>query len=117
MVLIHLFPYIWLKLIFFDKNQAMKDLGMRLDNIYKEIEKNLSLQGDLHNTIKTIKAENQELNEKIRVLEGKLKESRNAGERAELEKQQQNIQNNKEVNNKIDELLSEVERCITLLKK
>ena len=88
-----------------------------MDIIYKEIEKNLSLQGDLQNTIKTIKAENQELNKKVRALEEQLNEAREAGKRAELDKQKQNIQNNKGVNNKIDELLSEVERCITLLKK
>jgi len=95
----------------------MKDLGGRLDIIYKEIEKILSLRSDLEGTINKLKSENQELVSKMQGFEAQLKKAREAGERAELEKQQHKLQNNKEINNKIDELLGEVERCITLLKK
>ena len=95
----------------------MKDLDKRLEIIYKEIEKILSLQGELQDTVKKLKSDNQELTNKMRVLDEQLKKAREAGERAQLEKQNNNTQHNQEINNKIDELLSEVERCITLLKK
>ena len=94
----------------------MKDLDKRLEIIYKEIEKILSLQGELQDTVKKLKSDNQELTNKMRVLDEQLKKASEADERAQLEKQNNNTQHNQEINNKIDELLSEVERCITLLK-
>ena len=95
----------------------MKDLDKRLEIIYKEIEKILSLQSELHNTVKVLKSENQDLTNKMRTVDEQLKKAREAGEMAQLEKLKHNSHNNQEINNKIDELLSEVERCITLLKK
>ena len=95
----------------------MKDLEKRLENIYKGIEKILSLQSDLENTNKKLKADNQELNAKIKAFESQLTKTREDGMAVQLEKQKQNTHQNKEINHKIDELLSEVERCITLLKK
>lgn len=94
----------------------MKDLDKRLDIIYKEIEKILSLQSELHDSVKRLKSENQELTGKLRIVDEQLKKAREAVEAAQLEKQKFNTQHNKEINNKIEELLSEVERCITLLK-
>jgi hypothetical protein len=95
----------------------MKDLDRRLEIIYKEIEKTLSLQSELQDRVKKLKTDNQLLSDKIKVLDKQLQRTRQAGEMAQLEKEKFNTQNNKEINNKIDELLSEVERCITLLKK
>ena len=95
----------------------MKGLEKRLDIIYKEIEKILSLHGDFEKTINKLKAENQELVNKMQGFEAQLKKAREAGERANLENQEHKQLNNKEINNKIDGLLIEVERCITLLKK
>ncbi len=94
----------------------MKDLDKRLENIYKEIEKILSLQGELQDTVKKLKSDNQELAGKLKVVDEQLKRAREVGETAQLDKQKHNTQHNQEINNKIDELLSEVERCITLLK-
>ena len=94
----------------------MKDLDKRLEIIYKEVEKILSLQGTLQDTVNKLKFDNQELTNKLQVLDGQLKKAKEAGETAQLEKQKHNTQHNQELNNKIDELLSEVERCITLLK-
>ena len=95
----------------------MNDLDKRLELIYREIEKIISLRGELQDKVKRLEAENQQLANNLSVLDEQLKKAREAGKTAQLEKQNLNIQNNKEVNNKIDELLSEVERCITLLKK
>jgi hypothetical protein len=95
----------------------MNDLDNRLEIIYKEIEKNLSLHGKLEETIKKLKSDNQCLTDKMKTLDEQLKKAREAGEMAQLEKLKHNSHNNQEINNKIDELLSEVERCITLLKK
>ncbi|MGP8217144.1 MAG: hypothetical protein ACLQQ4_16360 [Bacteroidia bacterium] len=94
----------------------MKDLDKRLENIYREIEKILSLHGELQNAVKKLKAENQELTNKLKILDEQLKKAGQAAETAQPEKQKHNSQHNQEINNKIDELLSEVERCITLLK-
>jgi len=94
----------------------MKDLDKRLEIIYKEIEKILSLQGELQDRVEKLKSDNQELTGRMRVLDAQLKKAREAGEIAQLEKLKHNLQHNQEINNKIDELLSEVERCITLLK-
>ena len=94
----------------------MKDLDKRLEIIYKEIEKILSLQGELQDRVEKLKSDNQELTNRMRVLDEQLKKAREAGEMAQLEKLKHNSQHNQEINNKIDELLSEVERCITLLK-
>ncbi|HSY76322.1 MAG TPA: hypothetical protein VK890_05670 [Bacteroidia bacterium] len=94
----------------------MKDLDKRLEIIYKEVEKILSLQGELQGTIKKLKSDNQELVNKMKTLDEQLKRAREAGETAQQAKQKHNTQHNQEINNKIDELLSEVERCITLLK-
>jgi len=52
----------------------------------------------------------------MRTVDEQLKKAREAAETAQKEKHSHNTQQNQEINNKIDELLSEVERCITLLK-
>jgi hypothetical protein len=95
----------------------MSNLDKRLEIIYKEIEKIISLQSELQSRVKKISSENQELTNKVAALNEQLNKARETGETVRLEKQKLNTQTNKEVNNKIEELLSEVERCITLLKK
>lgn len=94
----------------------MKDLDKRLDIIYKEIEKILSLQSELQDTVKRLKSENQELTGKLKVMDEQVKKAGEAVNAARQEKLNNNTQHNQEINNKIDELLGEVERCITLLK-
>jgi septal ring factor EnvC (AmiA/AmiB activator) len=95
----------------------MKDIEKRLDNIYKEIEKFLYLQGEQENTINKLRAENQELTKKIVAIEQQLKNSERDRKAITTELSNNNTQNNQEINKKIDDLLSEVEQCITLLKK
>jgi septal ring factor EnvC (AmiA/AmiB activator) len=94
----------------------MKELEKRLENIYKEIEKFLSLQGEQQNTINKLRAENQELTKKIGAIEQQLKNSERDRKAITTELANNNTQNNHEINKKIDELLSEVEQCLTLLK-
>ena len=95
----------------------MKELEKRLENIYKEIEKFLYLQGEQQNTINKLRAENQELTKKIVAVEQQLKNSERDRKAITTELSNNNTQNNQEINKKIDDLLSEVEQCITLLKK
>jgi septal ring factor EnvC (AmiA/AmiB activator) len=94
----------------------MKELEKRLENIYKEIEKFLYLQGEQQNTINNLRAENQELTKKIVAIEQQLKNSERDRKAITTELSNNNTQNNQEINKKIDDLLSEVEQCITLLK-
>jgi sugar-specific transcriptional regulator TrmB len=95
----------------------MKELEKRLNNIHKGIEKFLSLQSELTGKNVNLDAENQELAKKIEVLEQQLKKLEKDSKAGENQKQTNNIQKNQLINNKIDELLSEVEQCMTLLKK
>ncbi|HXB10770.1 MAG TPA: hypothetical protein VNZ45_02200 [Bacteroidia bacterium] len=94
----------------------MKELEKRLENIYKEIEKFLYLQGEQQNTINNLRAENQELTKKIVAIEQQLKNSERDRKAITTELSNNNTQNDQEINKKIDDLLSEVEQCITLLK-
>ncbi len=95
----------------------MKELEKRLENIYKEIEKFLYLRGELQKSINKLRAENQELTKKIVTIEQQLKNSERDRKAITTELSNNNTQNNQEINKKIDDLLSEVEQCITLLKK
>ena len=95
----------------------MKDIEKRLENIYKGIEKFLSLQQELQNNNNKLRAENQELTNKIAILEQHLTKTREESLAALSVTNNNNSQNKQEINNKIDELLSEVEQCRTLLKR
>ena len=81
----------------------MKDIEKRLDNIYKEIEKFLYLQGEQENTINKLRAENQELTKKIVAIEQQLKNSERDRKAITTELSNNNTQNNQEINKKIDE--------------
>ena len=95
----------------------MKDLEKRLENIYKGIEKFLSLQQELENNNNKLRAENQELITKIAFLEQQIIKHGVDKEAALSVNNNNNLKNKQEINNKIEELLSEVEQCITLLKR
>ena len=79
----------------------MKDIEKRLDNIYKEIEKFLYLQGEQENTINKLRAENQELTKKIVAIEQQLKNSERDRKAITTELSNNNTQNNQEINKKI----------------
>lgn len=95
----------------------MQDLETRLDKIHKGIEKFLSLRQEQQVHINNLTAENQELISKIENLEQQLKKTKEESTTALSINNHNDSQNKQEINNKIDELLSEVERCITLLKR
>lgn len=81
----------------------METPSARLEKIHDRIEKLLSLQGESNRKFVELKSENQVLMDKIKELES--------------EKLKNNLQNKQEINHKINELLSEVERCMALLKR
>ncbi len=99
------------------QNITMLDLETRLEKIYKEIEKILSLQQEQINHISNLEAENQSLIKKINEVEQQLKITNEESITALSKNNRKDSQNKQEISDKIDELLSEVEDCITLLSK
>jgi hypothetical protein len=95
----------------------MKELEKRLGNIEQRIEKFLSLQRDLENLTNRLKTENQELKKRGEALDQQLKKAEKDDKSVEYQVQTNNSQKNQSINKKIDELLSEVEQCIALLKR
>jgi hypothetical protein len=95
----------------------MKELEKRLDNIQLRIEKILSLHNELERITSKLKAENQELAKKGEALDEQLKKAEKDIQSADYQKKTNNALKNQSINKKIDELLSEVEQCITLLKR
>ncbi|NNM94871.1 MAG: hypothetical protein HKL88_05330 [Bacteroidia bacterium] len=95
----------------------MKDLETRLENIHRGIEYFLSLHKEQEENITNLKAENQILTGKVANLQDQLARFNEESTRALSANNKTKIQNQQEISNKIDELLSEVERCITLLTK
>ena len=95
----------------------MKELEKRLGNIEQRIEKFLSLQRELESLTNRLRAENQELKKRGEALDQQLKKAEKDGKSIEYQIETNNSQKNQSINKKIDELLSEVEQCITLLKK
>lgn len=95
----------------------MKDLAIRLEKIHRAIEKFLSLQQEQQNKIEYLKAENQQLIMKVQGLERELNKSNEKSATALLINNKNNLQNKQEIGNKIEELLSEVEQCITLMDR
>ena len=95
----------------------MKELENRLDNIYREIKKILSLQDELRGRITNLNTENQDLKGKIEILEQQVKKTGIEMQSTDYQNKKSSTHKNQLINKKIDELLSEVEQCITLLKR
>jgi len=95
----------------------MKELEKRLENIQLRIEKILSLRDELERITGKLKAENQELAKKGEALDQQLKNAKQDIQYADYQKKTTNALKNQSINKKIDELLGEVEQCITLLKR
>jgi len=89
----------------------------RLEKIYGRIEKLLSLQIESNHKLVELESVNQQLNTKIKSLEAQVLRAKKDGMTIDSEKQKINLQNKQEINHKINELLSEVERCMALLKR
>jgi sugar-specific transcriptional regulator TrmB len=75
------------------------------------------LHKEQEENITNLKAENQILTGKVANLQDQLARFNEESTRALSANNKTKIQNQQEISNKIDELLSEVERCITLLTK
>jgi len=94
----------------------MKDIEKRLENILRRTEKLISLQNESTGKITALESENQKLVTKIKGLEEQILKLKDSNQNIASEQQKINNQKQKEITLKINDLLSEVDRCISRMK-
>ncbi len=94
----------------------MKDIEQRLENILRRTEKLISLQSELTRKITVLESENQKLINPIKGLEEQILTLKGTNKLVTTEQQKINKQKQGEITHKINDLLSEVERCIARMK-
>jgi hypothetical protein len=94
----------------------MKDIESRLENILRRTEKLISLQSDSTRKITVLESENQKLKSKITNLETQILTLEETKHLNDSEQQKINKQKQLELTQKINDLLSEVEKCISRMK-
>ena len=94
----------------------MKDLAKRLENILHRTEKLISLQSGLNRKVSELESVNQQLIDKIKDLEGQVLKLKESTLTVASEQQKINNQKQREITHKINDLLSEVDRCISRIK-
>jgi len=91
----------------------MKDIEKRLENILRRTEKLISLQSGLNRKISELESVNQQLISKIKGLEVQILKLKENDQTIASEQQKINNQKQREITHKINDLLSEVDRCIS----
>ncbi len=91
----------------------MKDLGTRLENILHQTEKLISLQHESTHKIKVLEFENQKLNSNIKELEKQIFELKEINQTIVSQQQKINNQKQREITHKINDLLNEIDKCIS----
>lgn len=94
----------------------MKDIEKRLENILRRTEKLISLQSGLYRKISELESVNQQLLSKIKGLEEQIIKLKENNQTIASEQQKINNQKQREITHKINDLLSEVDRCISRIK-
>jgi hypothetical protein len=94
----------------------MKGLEKRLEKILLRTEKLISLQHDSMRQIEVLGIENQRLIKQIKGLEEQLLKLEETNQTIASEQQKINNQKQREITHKINDLLSEVDRCISRFK-
>ena len=94
----------------------MKGLDKRLENILHGTEKLISLQRESKRKIEVLESENQRLVKEIKSLEDRMTELKDHNQTTTSEQQKINNQKQREITHKINDLLSEVDKCITRFK-
>lgn len=93
----------------------MKEINRRLENILRGTEKLISLQSELNRKVSELESVNQQLKSKIRALEEQILKLKDDNQII-TSQQQTNKQKQREITHKINNLLSEVDLCISRLK-
>jgi chromosome segregation ATPase len=94
----------------------MKDISTRLENILYKTEKLISLQNGLKSKVSELESVNQKLTEKIKDLDDQILKLKQSNHTIASEQQKINNQKQREITHKINDLLSEVDQCISRLK-
>lgn len=94
----------------------MKDIEQRLENILRRTEKLISLHSELTRKITVLESENQKLKTQSKGLEEQILTLERNKQISDYEQQKINKQKQGELTQKINDLLSEVERCIARMK-
>src|ERR1700721_227143 len=94
----------------------MKDIGTRLENILHKTEKLISLQNELKRKVSELESVNQQFAGKIKDLEGQILKLEQSNQTIASEQLKINNQKQREITHKINDLLSEVDQCISRLK-
>ncbi len=92
----------------------MKGLDKRLENILHRTEKLISLQSESTRKITVLESENQRLTSEIKSLEEQILKLKDHNQTTTSEQQKINNQKQREITHKINDLLSEVDKCIIL---
>ncbi len=92
----------------------MKGLEKRLEKILRRTEKLISLQNDSVRQIELLETENQRLVKQIKGLEEQISKLGETNQAITSEQQKINNQKQREITHKINDLLSEIEKCIVL---
>ena len=94
----------------------MKDIEKRLENILRRTEKLISLQSGLNRKVSELESVNQKLMSKIIGFEAQILKLKENDQTIASEQQKINNQKQREITHKINDLLSEVDRCISRIK-
>ncbi len=94
----------------------MKDIDKRLENILRRTEKLISLHSESNRKVSELESVNQQLISKIKGLELEILRLKENNEQIVSEQQKINNQKQREITHKINDLLSEVDRCISRMK-
>ena len=94
----------------------MKDIEKRLENILRRTEKLISLQSESTRQIEVLNSENQRLVKQIKGLEEQILKLKETNQTIASEQQKINNQKQREITHKINDLLSEVDKCISRFK-
>ncbi len=94
----------------------MKDIEKRLENILRRTEKLISLQSGLTRKVSELETVNQQLIDKIKGLDEQILKLKETNQTIASEQQKINNQKQREITHKINDLLSEVDRCISRMK-
>ena len=92
----------------------MKGLDKRLEIILQRTEKLISLQSESTRKLTVLESENQRLINQIKSLEEQVLKLKDHNQTTTSEQQKINNQKQREITLKINDLLSEVEKCIIL---
>ena|SRR5579863_5950833 len=94
----------------------MKEIDRRLENILRGTEKLISLQSGLNRKISELESVNQQLKSKIKALEEQILKLKDDNQTITSQQLKHNNQKQREITHKINDLLSEVDLCISRLK-